>query len=149
MSAQDRMNPGDEQLWLDEQEALCVTYLLKEGLDVDFDVRLEIQWCLAPKVSLWSLSADDRRLWVIAGDLPTDRLDDPDVDDPRTAVRALCRRWIEIAAELRAGRQHAAIKMSPEPTPQQAVELGDLLLRRATVLQRWTDDDAIWASGLA
>ena len=44
------MDPADEMEWLDEQEPLALEYLAQQGLTTPGE--LEIEWCLAPYVSI-------------------------------------------------------------------------------------------------
>jgi hypothetical protein len=142
------MDPVEEQVWLDEQEANILRYLGAEGIVIDHD--LQIEWGLAPIVSLWrTQSRENRILWIVSGDLPTDFVDDASLSDARAAMAMICARWLEVAGFILKAKQHPTIHIGSGLPPPELKTLGDLLKRRATTLQSWTSSDAKWAEGTA
>jgi hypothetical protein len=79
--------------------------------------------------------------WAICGDLPTDYLSGADATDARTALAAFARRWREVSAYMLRDEYHPTVKIGP---PENRRELGDLLSRRAEIIQEWADDDEMW-----
>jgi hypothetical protein len=138
------MDPAEEMEWLDEQETYVLKYLAREGVAPAGE--LEIQWSLAPYVSIWTLQTEGAgRIWVICGDLPTDYIRNASLPDARSAARAFGQRWSEVASHLTQGRQHPTIRIGSGLESKGAEkELGELLRRRAEQLIRWSDDPAVW-----
>ena len=143
-----QLDPAEEQEWLDEQEQNVLRYLNSENIAADGD--LQIEWCIAPIVALWRADCgDETQMWIICGDLPTDFVRDSAIVDGRQAMKALCRRWLEVAGYLLQGAQHPKIQMGSGLGAAEMKELGNLLQRRAMMLQEWTVNDAKWAEGTA
>jgi hypothetical protein len=148
MAKHKRMDPAEDQEWLDEQESRIVQYLASEGLEVDGDP--EIEWCVAPIVALWHTRCAGRSVWVISGDLPTDFLvDQSSIGGARQAMRAFCSRWQQVSECMLQGKQHPSIVIGSLLEAGELTELGDLLKRRATILQKWVDDNVSWVEGTA
>jgi hypothetical protein len=141
------MDPAKEQQWLDEQESIIGGYLKTQNVTVSSRGRIE--WCLAPYVSLWSFDGvGTSRVWAISGDLPTDYVVDLLVTDARTAMQALAARWAEVSAFMLKGKHHPTVVIGANRSPEELKELGDLLRRRADLLEDFAGDDDKWASGL-
>jgi hypothetical protein len=79
--------------------------------------------------------------WAISGDVPTDYVSFNDADHPREAMRHFARQWAEVSSFMLRGERHPESTIG---TPDQWPELGNLLQRRAFLLQRFADDDTIW-----
>lgn len=141
---QDYSDPVAEMEWLDEQEEHIQHYLTTQPLAAHGE--LEIEWCLAPYVSIWTIetASGGPRLWVISGDLPTDYIDGADVSDARSAARAFAERWDEVARHMLRGEAHPSVAIGDPHDPQSLKELGDLLQKRAAVLHKWTHDESVW-----
>lgn len=137
-------DPAAEQEWLDEQEELVRGYLDEQS--VGHDGEIDIEWCLAPYVSLWTVSQPSRPLktWVISGDLPTDYIEGKQVTDARSAARAFAQRWAEVSSHMLDGKSHPSMRIGNPNDPEQQKELGDLLQRRVRILLEWVEDDALW-----
>lgn len=137
-------DPAVEAAWLVEQRANVVAYLEKQSIP-DHGVSTDPKWFVAPYVSLWPVESSKMPgaigWWVISGDLPTDYLSALDANDPRSALMAFCRRWRDVSVYMLRDEEHPTIKIG---YPQNRRELGDLLRRRADILQKWAEDDEIW-----
>jgi hypothetical protein len=144
MPSRDYSDPAEEQEWLDEQEARALDYLDHES--VAHDSELEIEWCVAPYVSVWSLPASDKTpgTWIICGDLPADFIRDRKIVDARSAVRAFGQRWLEVSRYMLKGQLHPTVRIGEGDDPGKLKELGDLLQRRARQLLEWCDDSSVW-----
>jgi hypothetical protein len=145
VASKDYSDPAEEQEWLDEQEAAALDYLDRES--VTHDGRLQIEWCLAPYVSVWSLPPRGKkapRTWIICGDLPTDYLQDARVTDARSAVRAFAERWADVSSYMLKGKPHPTIRIGKSTKANKLKELGDLLNRRAQLLLEWCQDASVW-----
>jgi hypothetical protein len=140
----DYSDPVVEMEWCDEQEENIMRYLKAESVSVAGEP--EIVWALPPYVSLWTLTADGTQetMWVISGDLPTDRITDSGLADARAAAGAFGRRWSEVAEYMLQGKTHPSIQIGNPDDPGSLTELGDLLQRRAALLQKWAKDDSVW-----
>jgi len=79
--------------------------------------------------------------WAISGDLPPDYLSGGDAADARAAMAAFARRWHEISSYMLRGERHPRVTIGP---PGKEREFGDLLSRRAGILEDWANDDEMW-----
>ena len=78
------------------------------------------------------------RFWVST---EADYLPGQDATDARSALAAFSSRWRHLAGYMLRGEVHPTIKIG---SPHDAPELGDLLQRRAQILDDWVNDDGIW-----
>ena len=144
MSNDDYDTPEMEARWLGEQHASVQRYLDSEEVR-HRGVSSDPVWFVAPCISLWTVESHKKAgvigWWVISGDLPTDYLSGRDARDARSALTAFARRWREVSGYMLRGRAHPTIRLG-HTTNQK--ELGDLLRRRAEILQSFVDDDAMW-----
>ena len=144
MSKPDYDNPKVEAQWIAEQRDVVEQYLQREEVR-HRGVARQPDWFLAPYVSVWRVTSKKNPnavgWWVVSGDLPTDYLGGDDATDARTALAAFGRRWLEVSGCMLRGEEHPTIKIGREGNRR---ELGDLLRRRAQILQNWTDDDSMW-----
>jgi hypothetical protein len=119
------------------------SYLAQQGVTTTGE--LEIEWCLAPYVAIWTLpKGGAANTWVISGDLPTDYLSDARIKRARSAAKAFGRRWLEVAEHLLQGRQHPTIAIGRGQGAKKLKTLGDLLQRRANLLVQWSNDPSKW-----
>jgi hypothetical protein len=137
-------DPAEEQEWLDEQEAYALDFLDRES--VAHAAELEIEWCLAPYVSVWSSPSRGKtpRIWTICGELPADFIQDERIPDARSAVRAFGARWADVSGYMLKGQLHPTIRIGESTEPSELKELGDLLNRRVSLLLKWCEDDSVW-----
>ena len=137
-------NPKAEEAWLGKQRAAAVEYIDRQGIK-HRGVSEEPEWFVAPYVSLWTVESGKNPgaigWWVISGDLPTDYLSGKDATDPRSALAAFAARWEEVSTYMLRGEDHPTIRIDKSENRK---ELGDLLVRRARVLQDWFNDDGLW-----
>jgi len=95
-----------------------------------------------PCVALWAVQSKKSPGWVgwwaISGDLPTDHISSSEGRHPREAMRAFSRHWRDVSASMLRGQEHPDCSIG---TPDQWPELGDLLRRRAEILQTYADDE--------
>jgi hypothetical protein len=84
--------------------------------------------------------------WAISGDLPTDYVSRGKIAHPREALRQFARQWRAVSGSMLRGKEHPEVMIG---TPDQRPELGDLLRRRAQILQSYADDDGTWDEELA
>jgi len=137
-------NPKAEANWLRKQRDQSVAYIEKQGIK-HRGVSEEPEWFVAPYVSLWTVESAQKPgvigWWVISGDLPTDYLSGKDAADARAALGAFAARWEEVSTYMLRGENHPTIRIGRS---RNLKELGDLLLRRANILQEWVKDDSLW-----
>jgi hypothetical protein len=137
-------DPQLEARWLVEQRGNVQRYLEEQGV-LHGSAAFEAEWSVARYVSVWtvrSIAAPDTiGWWAISGDLPTDYLTGQDAADARSALAAFASRWRNVAGYMLRGERHPTIRIG---NPHDAHELGDLLQRRAQVLDDWVNDDGIW-----
>jgi hypothetical protein len=137
-------DPEVEAAWLAEQRALVEKYLDREEIRYK-GVANEPDWFVVPYVSIWVVESSSAPgkvgWWVISGDVPPDYLPGDSAVDAREAVREFGSRWLEVSAYMLRGERHPEINIGP---PEMRRELGDLLKRRASILEEWASDDDLW-----
>jgi hypothetical protein len=79
--------------------------------------------------------------WAISGDLPTDYLSGHDATDARGALAAFAERWHAVSAYMLRGEEYPTVRIGGSSDRR---ELGDLLSRRAQVIEDWAKDDEMW-----
>ena len=141
MSEADYDDPDVEARWLTEQETIIRSYLHKEGI-LHCDVASRPDWFVAPYVSIWHVESPGLvGWWVISGDLPTDYLNGRDAADARGAMRAFAARWREVSSYMLRDEDHPTVRIGHLGNRR---ELGDLLSRRARIIDGWAHDDEMW-----
>ena len=137
-------DPEVEADWLAEQRGNVQRYLGVEGVHHG-GVAAEAAWFVAPYVSVWTVESVATPgaigWWAISGDLPTDYLSGRDATDARGALAAFSSRWRNVAGYMLRGEEHPTIKIG---SPRDGPALGDLLQRRARILDDWVNDNEIW-----
>jgi hypothetical protein len=144
MSDPDFNNPAVEEHWCAERRTQVLDYLqaqqIKHGRVGEWPA-----WHLPPYVSMWAIESPERPdwvgLWVICGDLPTDVISADKYEHPRDALRAIAKRWLEVAAYMKRGEPHPTIRIGNAHVEE---ELIPILERRGGVLLKWSNDDACW-----
>jgi hypothetical protein len=79
---------------------------------------------------------------VISGDLPSDYISSESAKHPREALRVFATRWQEVSSFMVRGEVHPDYSIG---SPEQWPELGDLLQKRAEILQSYADNDNVWS----
>jgi hypothetical protein len=137
-------DPEMEARWLAEQRSNVQRYLGVEGVHHG-GVSPEAAWFVAPFVSVWTVESVAKPgaigWWAISGDLPTDYLSGHDATDARSALAAFSSRWRNVAGYMLRGEDHPTIKVGSR---QDGPLLGDLLQRRARILDDWVNDNEMW-----
>jgi hypothetical protein len=140
----DYEDPELEARWLAEQRGNVQRYLQEQGVH-HRGVSSAAVWFVAPYISVWTVGSVAAPgaigWWAISGDLPTDYLSGQGATDARSALAAFSRRWRDVAAYMLRGETHPTIAVG---SPEDTYELGDLLQRRARILDDWAGDDEIW-----
>ena len=144
MKSEDCNDPKLEAQWLAKQRDTVLRYLQDEGVR-HRGVASEPEWFIAPYVSIWTVESMNTPgavgWWAISGDLPTDYLSGDDATNVRTALVAFASRWREVSGYMLRGERHPTVNIGP---PDNRRELGDLLNRRAEIIEEWADDDEMW-----
>ncbi len=144
MSSNDYDDPKLEAQWLSKQRANVQRYLQAEGVE-HRGVAPNSDWFVAPYVSVWTVESINTPnaigWWAISGDLPTDYLSGHDATDARTALAAFAGRWREVSAYMLRGEEHPTVRIGGARDRR---EFGDLLSRRAQIIEDWTHDDEMW-----
>lgn len=144
MSDPDYDDPAVEERWCAERQAQVVAFLKQQGVKHG-RVGEWPAWHIAPYVSLWAIeSANDPDWvgwWVVCGDLPTDYICADNAEHPRLALRAIARRWLEVAACMKRGETHPTIQLGHAGSQ---AELMALLERRGGILLSWAGNDQCW-----
>jgi hypothetical protein len=134
-----------KRAWLLKQRKTVEKYLRAEHVD-HLGVGTYPAFCVHPYLALWAVQSKQRPGWVgwwaISGDLPTDYISSSRRRTPRAALRGIARQWREAARYMLQGRPHPDYQIG---TPEDWPELGDLLRRRARIIQSWVDDATLWS----
>ena len=137
-------DPEVEARWLVEQRGNVQRYLGVQGVQHG-GVAPQAAWFVAPDVSVWTVESVAMPgaigWWAISGDLPTDYLSGHDATDAKSALAAFSSRWRKVARYMLRGEAHPTIKIGNRAD---GPELGDLLQRRARILDDWVNDNEIW-----
>jgi hypothetical protein len=137
-------DPELEAQWLAEQRGNVVRYLQDEAVPHS-GVASRPTWFIAPFVSVWAVTAlgstDGAGWWCISGDLPTDYTSAQGVTDARSALAVFARRWREAAAYMLRGEKPPGVRIGSAGDGR---ELGDLLDKRAQILEEWVHDEGMW-----
>jgi hypothetical protein len=144
MSEPDYDDPAVEERWCEQRQAEVVDYLKQQGVKHG-RVGEWPAWHIAPYVSLWAIESAARPDWVgwwaVCGDLPTDTISADSAEHPRDALRAIAKRWLDVAARAKRGEPHPTITIGD---PDKQAELLPLLERRGGILLAWANDDGCW-----
>jgi hypothetical protein len=144
VNSADYDDPKIEAEWLAERRQRILGYLEEEGVQHG-GVASDPEWFLAPYVSIWIVESKTRPgaigWWAISGDLPTDYLSGGDAADARIAMSAFARRWREVSSYMLRGERHPTVSIGP---PGREREFGDILNRRAGILEDWANDNEMW-----
>ncbi len=144
MNSERPSDPANEATWVAEQRASVAEYLRGLGV-VHGRIGAWPAWHVHPYLAIWaieSMAVPGRvGFWAISGDVATDYVSFADAGEPRAVLRHFARVWAEYAGAMRRGERHPDWSIGE---PEQSQELGELLARRAALLQNFADDDAIW-----
>src|SRR5579871_3635872 len=144
MNSADYDDPKLEADWLAKQRETVLEYLQNEGVR-HRGVASDPEWFLAPYVSIRIVESmttpGATGWWAISGDLPTDYLSGNDAANARDAMAAFASRWHQVSAYMLRGERHPTVTIGP---PGKEREFGDLLSRRAGILENWANDDKMW-----
>ena len=143
----DHDEPRKDSEWISKRRAELLGYLRREGVRHG-GLPLKPDWFVAPYLSIWrvlSLKAPGATgWWAICGDVPTDYISSSEARDAREAMRAFSAHWKELARCMLRGEAHREFDLGD---PKDWPVLGDLLRRRAKLLNQWSRDDEIWGEG--
>lgn len=135
----------EEDNWIEAQREQVEDYLHVEGVD-HLGVGEYPAFHVHPYLALWAVQSKKSPgwvgWWVISGDLPTDYVSSSDGRHPRKVLHAFARRWRELSGFMLRGESHPACSIG---TPEEWPELGNLLRRRAEILEKYADDDELWS----
>lgn len=131
----------DEDNWIEAQRKCAVDYLQEQQVEHrrigDYSA-----FHRRPNHALWAVQSKRSPgwigWWVATGDLPADYISSSEGRHPMDALRAFARHWQEVSDFMLCGEAHPDCRIG---TPDQWPVLGDLLARRAEIIQRFADDD--------
>jgi hypothetical protein len=137
-------DPAIETGWLRGQRASVEAYLATQRV-AHAGVPERPAWFVAPYFALWPVASLKRPSstgwWVVSGDVPTDYVSSAEGERPREALQSFSRRWTDLAARMSRGEPHPTMQVGDRA---RAGELAPLLRSRATLLERFADDDGCW-----
>lgn len=132
MSKLPQLTDEEKQQWLRDKYQVATKFLADKGL-VTVSVSDADSRYIIPLFSVWKLNLIDKTsVWVIAGDLPTDYIEDNVAKDAREAVRHFSYKW-----------QMQADQLLQAPSNEQH-EFANILVSRAENLYDIFTKDEIW-----
>ncbi len=138
------MSTSNQQAWIKAQRRAVVRYLRRERVD-HLGVGDYPAFHVHPYFALWAVQSKKAPgsigWWAASGDVPIDYISGTRVAHPRAALRAFARKWREVSGYMLRGQEHPNVMIGD---PEQWLELGDLLRRRARILRHWVQDEEIW-----
>ena len=133
-----------EHAWVSEQRNTVASYLQRQGVQHG-KIGEWPAWHLQPYLAVLAIESfaapGHMGWWAISGDVPTDYVSFQDAGHPPEAMHYFAHRWAEIASCMLRGEPYSDTTIG---TPDQWPVLGDLLQRRAILLEQFADDDSIW-----
>ena len=137
--------PDDEDIWIQAERKHAEDYLREQRVE-HAGVGEYPAFHVHPYFALWAVQSKSSPGWIgwwaVTGDLPADYISSNEGRHPREALRAFAKHWRELSEFMLRGESHPDCRIG---TPDQWPELGDLLRRRAEIIQGYADDDEIWA----
>lgn len=141
--------PEDEDIWIEAERKRAEDYLCEQRVE-HLGVGDYPAFHVHPYFALWAVQTKSSPGWIgwwtVTGDLPSDYISSSEGRHPREALRAFARHWQEVSGFMLRGEPHPDYRIG---TPGQWPQLGDLLRRRAEIVQRYADDDEIWTEDVA
>ncbi|MDG1750140.1 MAG: DUF4826 family protein [Thalassotalea sp.] len=132
MSNFPQLTDEEKQQWLRDKYQVATKFLADKGL-VTVSVSDADSRYIIPIMSVWKLNLIDKTsVWVIAGDLPTDYIEENVAKDAREAVRHFSYKW-----------QMQADQLLQAPSNEQH-EFANILINRAENLYNIFTKDEIW-----
>lgn len=139
----------EEENWIKSQREYAREYLHEQGVE-HLGIGEYPAFHIYPYLALWAVQSKRSPGWIgwwtITGDLPADYISSSDGRHPREALSAFAQHWHELSNYMLRGETHPKYKIG---TQDSWPKLGDLLQHRAKIIQRYADDDEIWASSEA
>ncbi|MGH7973864.1 MAG: DUF4826 family protein [Limisphaerales bacterium] len=136
--------PDLEDSWIEAERRRAEEYLREQRCE-HLGVGEYPAFHVHPYLALWAVlskrSPGQIAWWVVTGDLPADYISSSVGRNPREALRAFARHWRGLSGYMLRGVPHPDYGIG---TPDQWPELGNLLRRRADIMQRYADDDEVW-----
>ena len=132
MSKFPQLTNEEKQQWLRDKYQVATKFLADKGM-VTTSVSDADSRYIIPLMSVWKLNLIDKSsVWVIAGDLPTDYIEENVAKDAREAVRHFSYKW-----------QMQADQLLQAPSNEQH-EFANILIHRAESLYNIFTKDEIW-----
>ncbi|MDP8983159.1 MAG: DUF4826 family protein [Acidobacteriota bacterium] len=136
---------SSEDEWIADERTSVEEYLQRHDVD-HLGVGEGPAFYVYPYLALWAVqskkSPGSIGWWAISGDLPTDYISSDEGRHPREALRAIAAHWVKASEAMLSGKRYSDYSIGD---PEQWPELGDLLKRRALIIQRFADDEMLWA----
>ena len=130
--------------WNGLKRAEAASYLEAQGISLP-QIGDWPAFDMAPHFAIWCVESKTHEgkigWWVFAGDCPTDYVSEDGQCHPRAALRNLLKSWKDCIPYMKAGDQPPSTKFGDGSNIR---ELGDLLEKRAIILEEWLEDDGLW-----
>ena len=129
-----KMTEEEQQQWVKKQYQIATKYLAEKGI-VTKSVIVEESRYIIPLLAIWKLtSMDDKRYWVLSGDLPSDHSTVGVAPNAREALRHFSLKW-----------QMQAENLLRSKNEEQTI-FANLLIKRAEDFYKLSNDDVLWQS---
>jgi hypothetical protein len=130
--------------WIAEERGKVLEYLERQGIQSG-QIGQWPAWQMPPYLAVWAAESfatpGQVGWWVISGAVPTDYVGFHEAGQPREVIRHFARQWAELSHFMLRGEPHPEMNVGG---PDQWPELGDLLQRRAAILDQLAADDSVW-----
>ena len=135
------MDDEEFREWVAAQRTLVELYLTKHGID-NPSVGPWPAFEVAPHFAIWAVESKEVGgkigWWAFSGDCPTDYVSEDGAFHPRNALSTLLENWRSYVPHLKQGQQPPSLHFGEAG---ELALLGDLLEKRARVLEEWLEDD--------
>ena len=139
-------DPETEERWCEDRRAQVVEYLKKQRVKHG-RVGEWPAWHVAPYISIWAVENKKNPewvgWWVICGDLPTDYISSSAIKNPRDAMQAFAKQWLNHALCMKRGACDCDTPFHVGKEDNQ-LELAPLLEARGKILLEFSKDDSYW-----
>lgn len=131
-----RLSEEQRAAWVRDKFQAANKYLAEKGIITTKVLTKESRY-VAPLVAVWKFeTSDNKKVWVISGELPTDHVGVQAATNARDAMRHFALSW-----QMKAENILQELRTRPDQTQYQFAQL---LIKRGEDLYSLVDDEALW-----